>query len=446
METNQVALATPLDGEKIKKPSDSIVRDAEKLDRLSNYKTDFDYSIYAALEKRYEHKKIFGGVVFKKPLRLPNAHPTCQQCLYTFEVDTYGRGCVHECVYCYAKAELTVHGMWNNPIPFPADVNEFRKMFYTVFETTKPSKWRTILEKRVPLRIGSMSDSFMLMDKRYKVTQELLKILSFYNYPYVIFTHSDLVAHPDYLPLLRKDLCSVQMSISSIDDSLNRKMEPGAPSAMKRLQALELLSSEGFWTTVRVNPLFPTKPDGFFTDPTFTWNGEVPTFDYSNLALVDAVAAHKVPALLVGFARLSSFGLNNIERALGFNLKQFFDKEKVCKSSRDWHYSDKEIGHYYNMWKFRCSDQKVQFTTCYIGNGENHFWDFQDSWSNKRDCCNIKGRVEAFKTDAREISFSDRLKHSPGKDYKPTSKRLHDTLGGLKIVAPSALREIQPTI
>ena len=33
-----------------------------------------------------------------------------------------------------------------------------------------------------------MSDAFMWMDKKYRVTLELLKILRFYHYPYLIFT------------------------------------------------------------------------------------------------------------------------------------------------------------------------------------------------------------------------------------------------------------------
>ena len=429
--------------------SSEIRKQAQALDSVSRYKSEFDYSIYEGLERRYADRKIHGGLLFKSPFRLPNAHPTCQQCLYTFEIDTYGRGCIHDCAYCYAKAELTVHGMWNNPMPMPADVNTIRKTFYTVFETDRKSKWRSAMDRKIPLRIGSMSDSFMFMDKKYKITQELLKILSFYDYPYIIFTHSDLVATDEYMKLLRPDLCSVQMSISSINDDLNRKIEPGAPTAARRLLGLKKLSDAGFWTTVRVNPLFPTHPDGYFSNPEFKWNGEVPTFDYSTLDLVDAVSEHNVPAILVGFARLSSLSLNSMERVLGMSLRPFFDKEKVCKSPRDWHYSDKEIHHYYNKWKFRCIEKKVQFTTCYIGNGESHFWNFQDKWSNKADCCNVKNRVPAFKNDAREIPFSDRLKHMAGKGYEPTSTRLHEPLGvgtSIESVEQERQGEISPQL
>jgi hypothetical protein len=194
-------------------PAEAIVARGIELNEKSRYKSTFDYSIYTDLERRYKDRPIFGGIAYKRPLKLVNAHSACQQCLYSLEIDTYGRGCVHDCVYCYAKAELTVHGYWNNPIPVPTDINEIRKIFYAAFETSRRSRWRSILEARIPIRIGSMTDSFMFMDKKYKVTQELLKILNFYKYPYVIFTRSDLVADDTYLALMNKDLCAIQFSL-----------------------------------------------------------------------------------------------------------------------------------------------------------------------------------------------------------------------------------------
>ena len=78
--------------------------------------------------------------------------------------------------------------------------------------------------------MGSMSDAFMWMDKKYRVTLELLKILKFYRYPYLIFTRSDLVADDEYMQAMAPHLASVQMSISSINRELTRQIEPGAPA------------------------------------------------------------------------------------------------------------------------------------------------------------------------------------------------------------------------
>lgn len=345
---------------------DKIILEADKLKQLSAYNCDYDFDIYKKLEERYAAEPPQGGITFKSPMRLVNAHSTRQQCLYSFEVDTYGRGCVHDCVYCYAKDQLEMHGFWNRPIPFPMDVTQIWKIFYTVFETEKPSKWRSILEKRVPIRIGSMSDSFMQMDRKYKVALELLKILKYYEYPYIIFTRSDLVAHDQYIEQMDKNLCSIQMSISSTNDKLNKLIEPGAPSAKRRLRALEKLVQEGFWTTVQINPLFPIYPNGFFTDPNFDHSKETPKFDFFSFDMIDEIADHKVQSLLAGFVRLSGFGLNNISKKTGADLRSFFGEKKFKRSS-NYHYNDKEIRFYYETIKERSALKGIQFTTCYIG-------------------------------------------------------------------------------
>ncbi len=409
--------------------SDDMERKWRKLNGLSKYKSDFSFEGYRSLEIRSQTTKIRGGITFGSPFRLANSHSTCQQCLYSFEVDTYGRGCIHECAYCYAKAQLTVHGYWNNPIPVPADISDIREIFYNVFETDKKSKWRNILSQRIPLRIGSMSDSFMKIDPKYKVTLEFLKILKHYDYPFVVFTRSDLVANDTYLKELNPKLCSVQFSISSVNDRLNKLIEPGASSSVKRLEAIQKLNNAGIHTTVRINPLFPIYPDGYFTDPNFNWEGDVPKFEFSSFDMIDTFAHYDVKSVLVGFGRFSRFALNNITEITGVNLRPFYRLSDAEKSTRDFHFSDKEVRYYYEEFKRRAQSKAMEFGTCYIGNGESQFWRDQTLWDNKKDCCNIQGKVEAFKKSSRDIPFEERLKHSSHKDII-FSDRLHDKLDG----------------
>ncbi len=409
--------------------TDSIIEAARKLQSISSYKTDFNFEVYRKLEQRFNEKPVRGGILFKTPFKLVNFHASCQQCLYSFEADTYGRGCTHECVYCYAKAQLTVHGMWNKPFPMPVDITEIWKTFHTVFETDARSKWRDVMEKRIPIRIGAMSDSFMAMDRSYKVTQEFLKILNHYKYPYIIFTRSHTVGESPYIDLLNPQLCSVQMSIASTNDKLNKLIEPGTPSAKLRLQALQKLTRAGFWTTVRINPLFPNHPDGYYTDPHFRKDLAPEPFDYSTIEMVDEIAAHGVQSVIAGFVRLSTFSLNRMEEAVGRDLQSFFSAD-CRKSRRDWHFSDKEIRAYYERYQARCKQNGIQFTTCYIGNGDDHFWGDQDLWDNKKDCCNAINRVSEFKGQtSRDISWDIRLKHSPDKMIKANDiNRLHELL------------------
>lgn len=423
--------------------SDAIFAQVEKLRKISKYQSSFDFETYRKLEQRFGLEQPRGGITFNSPFRLVNSHNTCQQCLYSFEIDTYGRGCIHDCSYCYAKAELTVHGYWNKPFPMPINVADVWKTFHTVFETDKSSKWRSVLEKRVPLRIGSMSDSFMFMDKKYGVTKELLKILNHYDYPYIVFTRSDLVAHDEYLSLLNPDLCSIQMSISSTNEEMNKLIEPGAPSAKRRLVALREMTRNGFWTTVRLNPFFPMYADGYFSDPNFDKSKMPEPFHFSSFEMVDEIAEYGVQSVLAGIVRLSHISISALERSIGRDLKSFYkDKKdsmsnaKSTRKSRDYHYSEEETRAYYERIQAKCLQNGIQFTTCYIGNGEAQFWRDQDLWSNKTDCCNAKGRVKNFgNIDSRSIDWTTRLKYTNHKGLLPNDiDSLHKTLGKSPII------------
>lgn len=388
----------------------------------SSYPDNFDWSIYDRLHTNYAEKVRNGGVVFGTTFRLVNHYSSCSKCHYSFELDTYGRGCVHDCGYCYAKDSLTIRGYWNRPIPFPVDLSEIRSIFHTVFETNRRSKWRNVFEQRVPLRIGSMSDSFMWMEKRIGVTRELLKILRYYKYPYVVFTRSDLVAHPDYLSLLDPELCSVQFSISGSNEEMNSKIEPGAPDLTRRYRALKALADHGIWTAVRLNPLFPTYPDGYFTDQASIADRfkdsspqKFPLFDIEDTAsFFDRLSDAKVKTLLAGFVRLSHFAIKNVSNASGIDLRPFF-RADIPQGAKDLHYSDSEIAYYYKILQSKALKSGIRFSTCYIGNGLKDYFQYQSLWANRSDCCDIRGNVPGFKTSAQSIPWSERRSHSPDK-------------------------------
>jgi DNA repair photolyase len=392
------------------------------LDKLtaSKYPDTFDWSVYDQLAEKFEETPR-GGVVFNTTFKLVNHHTSCNKCHYSFEIDSYGRGCFHNCVYCYAKDQLTTHGFWNRPQPFPVNLAEVRKVFYTVFETNKSNKWRSIMEKRIPVRVGSMSDSFMWMDTKYGVTKELLKIFEFYRYPYIIFTRSDLVAHDDYISILDKELCSVQFSISGNNNKFTRVIEPGAPSYERRLKALEKLNQQGFWTTVRINPLFPKYPDGFYSDSVsiagrFGSRKECPTLPFYDDGFVAELADAGVPSILAGFVRLSPKAINNLSKVSGIDIKSFY-KPDLYEVRGDKRYSDTEIAQYYKMFATECRKHEVRFNTCYIGNGIKDYFQYQDLWSNKGDCCDAKGNVKAFgEATSQSIPWSERRKHAPCKE------------------------------
>jgi len=305
-------------------------------------------------------------------------------------------------------------------MPFPVDLSEIRKVFYTVFETSKASKWRSILGKRIPLRIGSMSDSFMWLDRKYRVTYELLKILKFYKYPHIVFTRSDLASTEEYMDVMDRDLISIQYSICGGNDLLTKIIEPGAPSVKRRLNALKILNENGFWTTVRINPLFPMYPDGYFTDEKsiverFGSKSNAPKFEFFDWDFISQLKEAKVPSVLAGFVRLSTWAINNLTKETGIDFRAFFKPENI-KGHGDKRYSDQEIAYYYTKLKFETAKHGIRFNTCYIGNGEKDYYQYQKHWDNKADCCDAVGNVRAFQTTSQVVPWNERLQHSPCKD------------------------------
>ena len=385
----------------------------------SSYPDTFDWSVYDKLHERFGANQPRGGVVFKTSLKLLNYHTSCSKCHYSLEVDTYGRGCVHNCKFCYAKDQLMLKGYWNRPFPMPMDLSEIRKIFYTVFESDKKSKWRTVLENKTPIRIGSMSDSFMWLDQKQRVTHEFLKILKYYRYPNVIFTRSDLVAHEDYLEVMDPDLSAIQFSISGDNEALTKAIEPGAPSVARRLEALARLKKAGFWTTVRINPLFPTYPDGYFTDKASIkerFSGNIPKLSLLDIdspdAFLDALKDAGVPTVLAGFVRLNQTSTSQMGKAADVDLKKFFKPEHY-KPQGESHYSDSEIAYYYKILQSKCAQRGLRFSTCYIGNGVKDYHQYQKLWSNKSDCCDAKGNVKGITETAQNIPWEERMKHAP---------------------------------
>lgn len=117
---------------------------------------------------------------------------------------------------------------------------------------------RSCLKRRIPIHFGCVSDPFQPSELEHRVTYRLLKVLRQHNYPFVLSTKSDLVARPEYLSLVLDAPASVQVSFSTLDDDLARRLEPKAPPPSARLEALKCLSRHDVWTVARLQPfLYP---------------------------------------------------------------------------------------------------------------------------------------------------------------------------------------------
>lgn len=166
-----------------------------------------------------------------------------EHCFYPTRLDTYGCGCSHDCSYCYAKSLLSFRKLWNTENPSVADIEKIKRKIKKI-------------EPGSTIRLGGMTDCFQPIERKHKVTYEVIKALNEQKVHYLIVTKSDLVADPDYLAIMDKELTHIQISITTTDDKTSLTYEK-APVPSKRIKAIETLQEAGFDVQVRLSPFIP---------------------------------------------------------------------------------------------------------------------------------------------------------------------------------------------
>lgn len=168
------------------------------------------------------------------------------KCHYPTRLDTYGRGCQHDCRYCYAKSLLDFRNLWDFQNPAVADIEKVRRKIAKL-----PSGMPAI-------RLGGMTDCFQPLELEHRVTYETIKALNAKKQPYLIVTKSEIVAYDEYLEILDPELAHIQVTITCFNDDLYRKLDyEKAVVPSKRIKAVERLYEKGFDVQIRLSPFVP---------------------------------------------------------------------------------------------------------------------------------------------------------------------------------------------
>lgn len=179
-------------------------------------------------------------------------------CPQSLALNTYV-GCKHDCTYCCSKYLLSPYKHWRRLEP--ADTNLIRKMFVDAYAGKKGVIY-SLLRMKIPFRFSNLTDPLQRdLELEHRATLKTFEILRDYQYPAIITTKSDLWTEPEYLALLKEFPSVVQMTITTIDDDLASRIEPGAPVPSKRVEALQKGKLHGIITQVRYSPVFPLLTD-----------------------------------------------------------------------------------------------------------------------------------------------------------------------------------------
>ncbi len=167
------------------------------------------------------------------------------------------RGCEHGCIYCYARP---THEYLNLSPGLDFETRLYAKVNAAEVlrrELVKPS------HEVSPINIGGSTDPYQPVEKRYRITRQLIEVLAETRHPLTIVSKHALVLRDlDLLQQLARDnLVQVFLSVTTLDNHLASRLEPRASAPHARLRAVSALAAAGIPVGVLVSPLIPVITD-----------------------------------------------------------------------------------------------------------------------------------------------------------------------------------------
>ena len=232
-------------------------------------------------------------------------------------------GCLHACIYCYARFMRR----------FTGHVNEKWGEFLDIKINAPEILRKQLKRKKVEgiVFLGSVTDIYQPIERKYHITREILEILLQHDVSIAFQTKSDLVLRD--LDILKKfSSCEVGFTIITTDENIKRVFEPYSSSIEKRINALKVLHEEGIGTYVFIGPILPHLTDlesildavGDYVDGVM---GEILNIRCGNWNDIETALRDKFLDLLPGYKKLvtNKQYWDNVEK----NLKRLCEKREL---------------------------------------------------------------------------------------------------------------------
>ena len=163
------------------------------------------------------------------------------------------QGCEHGCIYCFARPTHSYQEL-SPGLDFESRI------------TAKPNAARQLRAtldnpayRPAPIALGVNTDAYQPLEKRYRITRSILEVLLEYRHPVSIITKGSLILRD--LDLLQEmaamGLCSVRVSLTTLDNRLKGQLEPRATAAATRLRVIREMASHGVPIGVLSAPIIP---------------------------------------------------------------------------------------------------------------------------------------------------------------------------------------------
>lgn len=171
---------------------------------------------------------------------------------FRYSLNPY-RGCEHGCIYCYARPTHEYFEL-SSGLDFETKIFVKEDAPALLRQTFSSASW-------VPqtVALSGVTDPYQPVERKLQLTRKCLQVFAEFLNPVSIITKNFLVTREiDILgELAAARAAAVFISLTTLEDSLRRAMEPRTASPSQRLRAIELLSKARIPVGVLVAPVIP---------------------------------------------------------------------------------------------------------------------------------------------------------------------------------------------
>ena len=157
------------------------------------------------------------------------------------------RGCSHGCIYCDSRSKCYQFTHEFEDIEVKQNAPELLE------EALRKKR------KRCMIGTGAMCDPYIPLEKELRLMCQCLEIIERHNFGVAPQTKSDLILRDiDILDRInQKAKTVVQMTLTTADDELCRKLEPGVSPTSRRFEVLYECRNRNIPTVVWLSPFLP---------------------------------------------------------------------------------------------------------------------------------------------------------------------------------------------
>jgi DNA repair photolyase len=167
------------------------------------------------------------------------------------------RGCEHGCIYCYARPTHAYLGL--------SPGLDFETRLTAKVNAAELLERELARPRYLPkvIALGAVTDPYQPIEREHRITRSVLEVLDAASHPVGIVTKSALVMRDvDILARMAgRGLVKVAISVTTLDRTVARKMEPRAATPQRRLDAMRALNEAGVPVGVMAAPVVPAIND-----------------------------------------------------------------------------------------------------------------------------------------------------------------------------------------